>query len=331
MAHELEVFADGSASFFSNRQIPWHNLGTITDGALTADEALKVAQLDWTVTKSDDPVQVPVVTADGVTMVSVADKFMTYRDHPKLGLQGLGVVGSQYEVIQNSEAFEFLNFVADESGAVFETAGSLNGGRQVFMSMKLPEGVELAGGQDTVDLYLMASSSHDGTKAFTAAITPIRPVCANTVRLALGEAKSTWYMRHTQQVAGKIQQAREALGIAWQYRQAYIGAVDSLAAAPFTDAEFDAFLVSLISDNVKTDRQRTNVEATRAQMRALWNAPTQENVKGTKWAAYNTVAEWADWVKPVKAKGGDEAAVRSERIVLGLVDTVKDRAYGLLV
>lgn len=330
MAHQIEQFTDGSAAFFSNRQVPWHALGTVTDNALTADDALRLAQLDWTVVKSVDPVQVPVITEAGVSMVSVADKFMTFRNHPKLGLQGLGVVGSQYEVIQNSEAFEFLNYVADESGAVFETAGSLNGGRQVFMSMRLPEGITLAGGQDSIDLYLMASSSHDGSKAFTAAITPVRPVCANTVRLALAEAKSTWYMRHTQQVQGKIQQAREALGIAFQYRQAYREVAGDMASAAFTDAEFDSFLMSLVKDDVKTDRQRRNVDQVRAEMRGLWKAPTQANVANTKWAAFNTVVEWADWVKPVKAKGQDELAVRAERIMLGQVDAIKDRAFALL-
>lgn len=329
MAHNLEQFTDGTAAFFSNRQVPWHNLGTITSGALTADEALSVAQLDWKVFKSSDPVQVPG-RAQGVQMISVPDKFAVYRDHPKLGLQGLGVVGSQYEVIQNSEAFEFLNFVCDESGAVFETAGSLNGGRQVFMSMRMPEGIVIGDGQDSVDLYLMATSSHDGTKAFTVAVTPIRPVCANTVRLALREAKSQFYVKHTQKVQGKIHQAREALGIAWEYRSAYKDAVDGLAAASFTDKQFDAFLASLIKDDVKTDRQRKNVESVKDEMRGLWKATTQANIANTRWAAYNTVAEWADWAKPIKAKGQDPMAVRAERIMLGGVDLLKDKAYALL-
>ena len=208
MAHNLEVFADGTAAFFTNREVAWHRLGTVTDGALTADEALRAAQLDWTVLKSSQTVQVPVLTADGITTLDVPDRYATYRDHPKLGMQALGIVGKQYQVVQNSEAFEFLNHVADESGAVFETAGSMNGGRQVFMSMKMPEGVVLADGQDTVDMYIMATNSHDGSKAFTAAVTPIRPVCANTVRLALKTARSSWYIRHTQNVQGRIQQAR---------------------------------------------------------------------------------------------------------------------------
>lgn len=332
MAHNLEVFEDGTAAFFTNREVAWHQLGSVTDGALTAEDALRVAQLDWTVYKSEQPVQVPVLTHEGVSLVSVDEKYITYRDHPKLGVTGLGVVGRKYEVVQNSEAFEFLNLVADESGAVFETAGSLNDGKQVFVSMKMPEGVTLAGGQDAVDLYLMAYNSHDGTKAFTVSVTPIRPVCANTVRLALRTAKSTFAMKHTRNVQGRIQQAREALGVTFSYADAFAEAVDELASAAFTDAEFDQFIKSLVvSKTSKTERQERNEESTMEAMRELWHAPTQANIAGTRWAAYNAVVEWADWAKPLKAKGEDEAVIRAERIMSGQLDAFKDRAYALLV
>jgi len=331
MPANIETFADGTAAFFSNREIPWHNLGVITDGAQTAEDALHLAHLDWRVTKSEEPVQVPVVVNDGVQMVSLADKFMTYRDHPKLGMQGLGVVGNQYQVIQNSEAFDFLNHLVDESGAVFETAGSLRGGRQVFMSLKMPNSIVLAGGQDTVDLYLMATTSHDGSTAFTVAVTPIRPVCTNTVRLALKEAQSTWYVRHTTHVGGKIAQARETLGIAFDYNEAYQKAVDDLVSQPFSDVEFKSFLESLVKEpKIKSALKENRVEAVRAEMFGLWNAPTQQNVANTKWAAYNAVVEYADWFKPVRSKNGDKDVVRAERIFTGGVDSIKDRAYAML-
>lgn len=331
MPAAVETFNDGTAAFFSNREIPWHNLGIITEGAQTAEDALRLAQLDWNVTKSDDPVQVAVPVADGVQMVTVADKFMTYRDHPKLGLQGLGVVGKQYEVIQNSEAFDFLNHLVDESGAVFETAGSLNGGRQVFMSMRMPKSIELAGGQDVVDMYLMATTSHDGSRAFTAAVTPIRPVCKNTVNLALSQAVSSWYVRHTTNVQGKIAQARETLGIVFAYAEEFQSAVDALASSQFSDKEFDKFLESLITEpKNKTDRKERRVEAVRDEIRGLWHADTQANVANTKWAAYNSVVEWADWFKPVRGKGVDRDVLRAERIMLGGVDGIKQKAYNLL-
>ena len=147
MAHNIEQFADGSSAFFSNREVAWHKLGTVTDGAQTAQDALKIAQLDSVVKVSENYIS---TTVDGQT-ITLPDRYLTYRNHPKTGLSALGVVGNRYTPIQNSEAFEFLNHIADESGAVFETAGSLNNGARVFMSMKMPESMKLAGGQDTVD------------------------------------------------------------------------------------------------------------------------------------------------------------------------------------
>jgi len=330
--HAIEQFTDGTSAFFSNREVPWHNLGIVTDGAQNAADALGLAQLDWQVTKADTPIQTPIPTAEGVTTITVPDKFMTYRDHPKLGLQALGVVGRQYQVIQNSEAFDFLNHLVDESGAVFETAGSLNGGRQVFMSMRMPEAVKLAGGQDTVDMYLMATTSHDGSKAFTAAVTPIRPVCANTVAMALASAKSTWYLRHTTNVKGKVAQAREALGMFWEYQEAFAETADTLAATKITDKELEAFLKSLVKEPKKdTERRQNNVAKVRNEIKALMLAPTQDNIKGTRWAAYNAVVEWADWAKPVRAKNGNAEALRAERIMLGEVDGIKNRALALLL
>ena len=332
MAHAIETFTDGTSAFFSNREIPWHNLGIIVDGAKDATEALSLAQLNWTVTKSDLPIQTPIPTVDGVTTITVADKFMTYRDHPKLGLQALGVVGTQYQVIQNSEAFDFLNHLVDESGAVFETAGSLHGGRQVFMSMKMPEAVSLAGGQDSIDMYLMATTSHDGSKAFTAAVTPIRPVCSNTVAMALASAKSTWYLRHTSNVKGKVAQAREALGMFWAYQTEFVETVDKLASTKITDKEIEAFLKSVIKEPKKqTDRRDAKVETVRAEIKALMNAPTQANIAGTRWAAYNAVVEWADWAKPIRSKSDNKDALRAERIMLGKFDGIKDRALALLL
>jgi phage/plasmid-like protein (TIGR03299 family) len=331
MAHAVETFEDGTSAFFSNREIPWHKLGTITDGAQTAEEALRLAQLDWKVYKSEDPINTTVLTEDGVVTLQVDGKFVTYRNHPKAGYEALGIVGNQYTVIQNTEAFDFLNALADESGAVFETAGSLNGGRQVFMSMKMPNAIELAGGQDTVDLYLMATTSHNGSKAFTAAITPIRPVCANTVAIALSQATSKWYLKHTSNVTGKVQQAREALGLVFKYEAEFEKAVNGLAATKMSDKEFNVFLETLIKVPAKaTERQEVKVQDKRAEIASLWNAPTQQNVKGTAWAAFNAVTEWSDWARPMRASKGNEEMLRAERLLGGLGEPLKNRAFALL-
>ena len=327
MAHNIEQFADGSAAFFSNREVAWHKLGTVTDNALTAEEALKTAQLDSLVKVSEESIYTKV---DGKE-IKLDKKFLTYRNHAKKGLTALGVVGSRYTPIQNLEAFEFLNHVADETGAVFETAGSLGNGERVFMTMKFPESM-MIGGVDTIDNYIMAVNSHDGSSAFIVAVTPIRAVCTNTVRLALSSAKSKMSLKHTAGATAKVQQARETLGVVFRYQEQFEKEVNEMLSVKITDKQYTNFVETLIPKpkmEDPTDRMINSVEKKRGELMALWNAPTQQNVAGTAWAAYNAVAEWADWVKPIR--GGEEKDnLRAERMLFGGAEKMKARAQLLL-
>jgi len=327
MSHNLEKFADGTSAFFTAREVAWHKLGTVTENALTAEDALKIAQLDSVVKVSENAVTTVI---DGKT-ISVPGKFMTYRDHPKKGLTGLGVVGNRYTPIQNTEAFEFLNQIADESGAVFETAGSLGNGERVFMTMKFPQSMTL-GGVDVVDNYIMAVNSHDGTTAFTVAVTPIRAVCTNTVRLALNSAVSKISLRHTANATAKVQQARETLGVVFKYQEEFQREVERLLSIEMSDNSFNKFVEKLIplpTRKDSTQRELNTVERKRSEITGLWNAPTQANVKGTAWAAYNAVVEWSDWAKNIRG-GSDKSTLRAERLILGQGEELKQKAQLLL-
>ena len=328
MSANIETFEDGTAAFFSNREVAWHKLGTVTDKAQTAEQALKVAQLDSIVKVSEESIYTKV---DGQE-IQLDKKFLTYRNHPKKGLTALGVVGTRYTPIQNLEAFEFLNHIADETGAVFETAGSLGNGERVFMTMKFPESMKLASGQDVIDNYIMAVNSHDGSSAFTVAVTPIRAVCTNTVRLALNSAKAKISLKHTSGATQKVQQARETLGIVWKYQDEFQKEVELMLSQKFSDNDYKKFVEVIIPEpkgKEVTERQKNSVERTRAELMGLWNAPTQQIVANTRWAAYNAVVEYADWVKPVRG-GDDKDALRAEKIILGTGEKLKDKAQLLL-
>src|SRR4051794_33281079 len=168
MAHEIETFDDGTAAFVTARTDAWHRLGITTRDCLTAEQVMTTARLGgWNVRTV--PLTAADMTADGVSTLPVTDHFATVRTHPMTGQPDvLGVVGSGYTVVQNEEHCELLNLLVDEAGAHFETAGSLRGGRETFVTMKLPQSITLAGtqGSDQVELYLAAMSSHDGTAAW---------------------------------------------------------------------------------------------------------------------------------------------------------------------
>jgi phage/plasmid-like protein (TIGR03299 family) len=177
MPHELETFADGSTAFASARVSAWHQLGTVTQNTMSATEVMGAALLgNWGVRT------VPVFGLDPMSGLQIPtdDKRMTVRRNPVTGAtEYLGIVGTDYEVIQNEQCADMLDQLVDQvGGAHFETAGSLRNGKSVFVTMKLPTAMEIAG-VDRMDLYLIGTTSHDGTAALRVDASPIRVVCAS--------------------------------------------------------------------------------------------------------------------------------------------------------
>ena len=190
-------------NMFSAREIPWHKIGEVTEGALSSQEAIVKAGLDWTVSTR------PIATfqegnnTDVSSLIDVEDFWATVRDTDD---SVLGVVGNRYTPIQNLECFDFLDTVLDDSTAKYETAGSLYGGKVVWMMINL--GKDVVVGEDRTVPYLLMTNSHDGSTAIKGVTTPIRVVCSNTLKLALNNSTTGFSFRHTTNVHGKLAQAR---------------------------------------------------------------------------------------------------------------------------
>ena len=334
MSHEIETFTDGTAAFVTARQDAWHRLGVVTRDCLTADQVMDTARLGgWNVrtvalTATD-------ITDDGVTTIPVTDHFATVRTHPVTGRPDvLGVVGSDYTVVQNEQHGELLNLLVDEAGAHFETAGSLRGGRETFVTMKLPDTVHLRGaeGRDDIALYLAAMSSHDGTTAWRVIVTPVRIVCANTQRIALHQARASYAIRHTRTARAKIAQARQALGLVWRYCDAFETAAQTLINHTLALEEFQQIVdrVWNVPDDPITPpspraagiRDRRNTT-----LRGLFTtADTQATIRGTRWAGLQAITEYLDHHAPAK-----DDQVRAHRVLAShTVADRKQRAYDLL-
>jgi phage/plasmid-like protein (TIGR03299 family) len=191
MAHELEQLTNGQTAFVTARVPAWHQLGTVTDDCMTAEDVMAKAFLGgWKVRKID--LQGVETTPDGVTIIECPDRRMTVRTNIFTSeTEYLGIVGTDYGTVQNEEAAEVLNRLVDESGAHFETAGSLRGGRMVFITMKLPTSMRIAG-VDDMDLYLCATTSHDGTSALRVDASPIRVVCYAVSDMSMWIHSAAW-------------------------------------------------------------------------------------------------------------------------------------------
>ena len=345
MAHELDI-TNGVASFANSRTDAWHRLGTSVGHAMTAHEAITHAHLaNWNVRKMALVIpQEPVITADGVSTpppIPVPDMFATVRDNPIVAgqIDYLGAVGTKYEPVQNEASCAILDALTDESGAHFETAGALRGGRETFVTMRLPKAMTLTGrgGDDRSDWYLAALNSHDGRSSFRLLLTSVRIVCANTQAAAIAGARSSYAIRHTAGARVAIQDARTALGLAWRYMDAYEAQAAALYGQPMDTDEMRQFATRLVNadDPAASPAARRHRQQQAGGIVTLWtSSPTVAPIAGTRWAAYNAVTEWTDHIAPVRGARTSRAAAdtRALRAVTpgGGVEAMKLEAFRML-
>ena len=330
-------YSKGRAAVYSHRLVPWHKEGTVTQEALTSTEALVTAGLDFEV------VTVEAGFQDGDRFVKVPDKFATVRTDT---MAGLDVVGSRYTPFQNKAAFAFLDdlvglsdeFVdlneSPDRKVTYETAGALNGGRQVFISLAMPGKITLDadGRHDVIDSYIVAVNSHDGSSPFKVIETPVRPVCSNTVNAGLASAKSTWSFRHTSGIAGRVAAARQTLGLHAQYLQAFEEEAEQLIQAEITKVEFDKIVTDLFPEPASDASDRSKTIYSNKVDRLHWlysEAPTQRSITGTAWGVEQAIVEYLDWYRSVK--GEDPDSSRAQATLLGVTTPEKTRVHAYLL
>ena len=335
MAHMLENLGNtnGSASFVSARKHAWHQLGTVLPETFDAADAMRYAKLGgWNVRKMALQT-VPVIDADGVLpALEVPDQFATVRTNPVTGgTDVLGVVGAGYHPIQNEAHADLLDTLVDESGAHFETAGSLRGGREVFLSMKLPQSMTIAGlDSEQIDLYVVALNSHDGTSAFRFLVSPVRVVCANTQAAAIRSAKSSFSIRHTSGAAANLAQARQALGLTWKYAEAFQAEAEKMIERTVSDEQFTAIIGQVWPTEATSKRTHAADDRLR-ELRKLRRASLtiSETIRPTAWGAYQAVTEYVDFLAPMRSRTAGQAQ-RAERAVTGTGPAAKAKAFDLL-
>lgn len=240
-------------SMFYVRQAPWHGLGVRVESALSSDEALRLSGLDWQV------VQQPIMTTGNVPVLGYKANL---RD---VDNQVLGVVTDRYRVVQNEEAFAFTDGLLGE-GVKYETAGSLQNGRKIWLLAKLPDKYIIEG--DQIDPYLVFSSSHDGSGSIKVAMTPVRVVCQNTLNLALSSAKRVWSTIHVGDLAGKMDEAYNTLLLAEKYMGQLGMEFSRLSKTKLSDQKvLDYIDLLLPMDDQPTDTHRKNMTRLREDMK----------------------------------------------------------------
>ena len=274
-------------SMFWVRKVPWHGLGKGVKQAPNSEEALSLAGLDWKV------VQEPIITATG-DLVEGYKANVRDTDH-----RVLGVVTDRYKIVQNTDAFSFTDTLLGE-GVRYETAGSLQEGKKVWLLARLPHEYIIAG--EHISPYLLFFNSHDGSGAVKVCITPIRVVCNNTLNLALATAKRSWSMVHTGDINGKLEEAKNTLFMAEKYMDSLGKEFEVLRKKNLTDAQVKEYIEILLPiEPDASSQQIKNVKSLREDLnRRYYDAP---DLKGTGKNGYrfiNAVSDFATHAKPLR-------------------------------
>lgn len=280
--------------FASHREPAWHGLGTVFDQEVTDSETmLDLAGLaKWNVRE--------VAASAGKA------RFVTPTQHILADIDGetvvLGTTGDRYAIVQNEDAFKFLQSLHD--GARWETAGAIKGGRVVFGSMAFDRDFTLdaSGVADVVKSYLLVHTSHDGSTAVGGGVTPTRVVCQNTLNVALGSIKNTFKIRHTM----KADERMVAEAALWRQANTYMDAFEKEAKNLFQKKVTDAQFFDLVSDLFPKPEKdvkgaQTKWEKRQETFTQAWKGEPNAGIRFTGWGAFNALTEANQWGRNVQA------------------------------
>ena len=345
MSHEIDM-SNGRANMMYTREVPWHGLGNyVGDEAVTAEDAIVAAGLDWEV--GCQPIFAEY-DKDG-SRIDIPNNFAVVRDDTKAVL---GVVGNQYEPIQNKDCFGFMDALAGPERLVrYHTAGSLCGGRKIWLLAELTNLTFAPVPGDEVQPYLALIDGKDGRTTLMAFFTGTRIVCANTAAIAIGDANrkkdQMVKIRHTQSAMVRMGEAQRVLGLAVEQAQQYGEVLNSLARKQVNTAGWNDFLDELVGELIIPDegdptRGYTRLLNRREKLTELFESGVGTDipgVRGTAWGAYNAITEFTTHHNQIRlgiepGTQGYDTKKTDRRLAsswFGPSDKLNAKALGLLV
>jgi phage/plasmid-like protein (TIGR03299 family) len=304
----------GQHSFFSVQQKAWHGLGQIVEGYPTSKEALQLAGLDFEVIKMPNIHRI----ADGTETISETS-FFTYRTDNGAVLGDR--VGVDYKIVQNRDAFSFFDAIVGGDGIQYETAGALGKGEKIFITAKLPDYIKV-GSDDLIEKYLFLTTSHDGSGSITAAFTPVRIVCQNTLNAAIANKSHTIKIRHTAGAQDRLKEAHRVMGISNQLTVQLDGLFNQWAKVRITDKEVMQLIQHAMAPSKEVLQGIRNGEEQSTIFNNICNnaftyamsSPTQQTdtTKGTLFGAYNAITGYFQNVREYK-----DAEAKLKSIIYG--------------
>ena len=334
MPADLTINSDGQIEMFYTGEAPWHRLGTEVSHALTSEEAIKAANMDWNV------VTRPVLytTPDSFIPKEIPNRVAVVREDTN---EVFTVASDRYTPLPNRKAFEFFDSVVGAGQAIYHTAGTINGGKKLWILAKLDGELKVTN-NDILHKYILLGSSHDSSMPLSMMFTTVRVVCSNTFSLALDMNQKSngikFTAKHTPSISTKAVSARQTLDLAEAYFENMMVGINGLVEHEWSSIDMKRFTYTLFDLDVdkSIEEQRKNKAYAADKVIDLFSNG-RGNGTNTKWDAFNAVTKYVDYNRPVghKVETGESNSLevvnkRLNDAWYGSGADLKQRAWDLL-
>jgi phage/plasmid-like protein (TIGR03299 family) len=285
----------------------WHGLGRVVEKARSSEEAIRLAGLNW------DVVQVPLAGIDGKTQVEIPDQVLNIRSDTRTPL---GIVGPRYVPLHNRDKFDFLDSLLVDGVMTYETAGSLKGGRVVWVLARM-DNLAFSVGGDVQKPYMLITGAHDGTRQVRIIPTCIRVECWNMLGMALAQGSGEGYsIPHRSSMRDKLIDARKALQLVEKSSASYRLLVEKLAGKKVTADKVEFFTMKIMPESKDAYLIDHYAKWSARVEEIFYTEPTcnSDVAKGTCWGLLNAATRFVDWELPTR---GANVQARDENRMTG--------------
>lgn len=265
------------------RQATWYEIGTDVNNCNNLDDVLKRSGLDYTVKKSPLYIENDIVVPGRVATVRESDNHV------------YGVVGDTYEICQNRDAFDFINYINDD--IKFIKAGETLGGL-VYIIAELPE-VKILG--DSFKPHVIFQNGHNGGIAIKAAICPLRIICQNQFNISFRQTENTVTIRHNSTMESKLIDARNVLSTTADYMMTLNQEAEKYAGIKLSPEKVSKIIEDFfpITENMSV-RSVNTIESKRNEFLRAYNADDNYSFRGTVWSMINAASDYISHTAPTR-------------------------------
>lgn len=297
MAHNLAT-VNGQIAMAYQGETPWHKLGSRMPSLTNVEQVLSIANLaNWNLQAF------PMNAVVGDQSLAVPMRRAIVR---QLDSTVVSTVGTDFEILQNEDAFAPLQDACDKFGVTIESAGALGRGERVWMLAKMRESIEPVPG-DTINGYLLMMIGHDGFMSYMGRLTPIRVVCQNTLTAALSSKGSDIFkFRHTRSIVERSKLVETMLTSMVEALEQTGETFGQLASRQMNAEEISEYIDGIFPAPAGEPSDRL-IERRNKIVSLVFNGKgAREFGNVTKdgasaWATYNAVIEYLDHVRPAEA------------------------------